>query len=374
MRPPFVGRALALALLLGPASGLPAQDRGTSGDGGRADSRRRHCCTGRLDVQADPKGATILIDGRAVGQSPLLLPVSPGSHMVDLQADGYATYRVTVEVVCGKVEVLQPQLYDNAAPVLEVEPVPQSVAPDDGLKVTATSSDNHAVASMALYVDGRLIYQLERDRLRHNLDTRALAIGPHVLRILATDVAGNVQEKTIAFSVAPGSEPAGEAMNLATATPTLAPTATPPALPVVSPTQTATAVSTPLPTSTPAPTALPAVAVYEEQLTLTLYDYVPALYVDGAPGIRILCCTMTRLGLPINRTFQTIVLQNEYLELVILPELGGRIYQCRFLPTGQPLLYNSRVAKPTAWGPSDQGWWLALGGSSLRCQWTSMAI
>ena len=80
------------------------------------------------------------------------------------------------------------------------------------------------------------------------------------------------------------------------------------------------------------------------------------------PGTRILCCIMTQVGSPINRTFQTIVLQNEYLELVILPELGGRIYQCRFLPTGQPLLYNSRVAKPTNWGPSDQGWWLALGG------------
>ncbi|MHB1318099.1 MAG: PEGA domain-containing protein, partial [Anaerolineae bacterium] len=240
-------------------------------------------CNGRLDVQAIPVGAAISIDGRAVGQAPLLLPVSPGSHIVDLQADGYATYRLTVEVVCGKVEVLQPQLYDNAAPVLEVDPVPQSVAPDDGLKVTATSSDNHAIANMALYVDGRLIYQLERDRLRHNLDTRALAIGPHVLRVLATDVAGNVQERTIAFSVAPGSEPAGEAMNLATATPTHAPTA-PPALPVASPTQTAIQVSTPLPTSTPAPTALPAVAVYEEQLTLALYDYGPALYVNEGAG------------------------------------------------------------------------------------------
>ena len=122
---------------------------------------------------------------------------------MDLQADGYAAYRVTVDVVCGQVEVLLPQLYDNVAPVLDVEPVPQTVAPDDGLKVTATSSDNDAVASMALYVDGRLIYQLERDRLRHNLDTRSLATGPHVLRILAPDVVGNVQETTIAFSVTP---------------------------------------------------------------------------------------------------------------------------------------------------------------------------
>ncbi|MFO7698206.1 MAG: DUF5107 domain-containing protein [Anaerolineae bacterium] len=319
-------------------------------------------CTGRLDVKADPPGATILIDGWPVGQSPLQLPLAPGPHLVDLQADGYASYMVTVHVLCGQVEELKPQLYDNTPPVLHVETVPQTVAPDDGLKITASSTDNHAVASMALYVDGRLIYQLERDRLRHNLDTRALATGPHVLRLLATDVSGNVQERAIAFSVAPDAEPASEALNLATATASPAPTASATSQAAVSPDRTATPASTPLPTSPPAPTAQPAVAVFEEQVTLTLYDYVPALYVDEGAGHPYPLLHHDEVGAPINRTFQTIVLQNEYLELVILPELGGRIYQCRFLPTGQPLLYNSRVAKPTHWGPSDQGWWLALGG------------
>jgi hypothetical protein len=55
-------------------------------------------------------------------------------------------------------------------------------------------------------------------------------------------------------------------------------------------------------------------------------------------------------------------MRNEYLELTLLPELGGRIYQCRFLPTGQNLFYNNAVIKPTHWGPLDQGWWLAVGG------------
>lgn len=55
-------------------------------------------------------------------------------------------------------------------------------------------------------------------------------------------------------------------------------------------------------------------------------------------------------------------MRNQYLELTLIPELGGRIYQCRYLPTGQDLFYNNRSIKPTHWGPEDQGWWLAVGG------------
>ena len=38
------------------------------------------------------------------------------------------------------------------------------------------------------------------------------------------------------------------------------------------------------------------------------------------------------------------------------------MYQIRYLPTGQTLLYNNATIKPTHWGPEDQGWWLAVGG------------
>jgi hypothetical protein len=55
-------------------------------------------------------------------------------------------------------------------------------------------------------------------------------------------------------------------------------------------------------------------------------------------------------------------LRSAYLELTLMPQLGGRIYQCRFLPTGQDLFYNNRVIKPSHWGPPQQGWWLAAGG------------
>jgi hypothetical protein len=64
------------------------------------------------------------------------------------------------------------------------------------------------------------------------------------------------------------------------------------------------------------------------------------------------------------RPFTAVLLENQYLRLTILPELGGRIYECVFKPTGQNIFYRNNVLKPTRWGPltRDQNWWLAVGG------------
>lgn len=319
-------------------------------------------CGAVLDIQAEPAGARVSIDGQPAGTAPVQLDVSEGRYLLELYADGYASYTLSVDVGCGQVAVITPQLYDTRPPDILVDEIPETALPDDGLKITATGEDNRAVDSMALYVDGRLIYQLAGDRLRHNLDTRALAAGPHVMRIVAVDTSGNVQEVVRFFAI--GSEDLASAnlVTLPTTTP-VAPAREATAGPTVAAaTPTASLAPSPVATDTPAPTPVPAVSAYEDQVTLMMYDYEPALYTDEGAGHPYPLLDHDRVGVPISRSFRTIVLQNSYLQLVIIPELGGRIYQCRFLPTGQPLLYNSRVAKPTQWGPADQGWWLAVGG------------
>ena len=65
---------------------------------------------------------------------------------------------------------------------------------------------------------------------------------------------------------------------------------------------------------------------------------------------------------PLTRDYELLVLENEYLQVTLLPELGGRIYQMIFKPTGHNELYQNPVIKPTRWGPPEQGWWLAVGG------------
>jgi len=62
------------------------------------------------------------------------------------------------------------------------------------------------------------------------------------------------------------------------------------------------------------------------------------------------------------RTYALLVLENAYLRVTLLPELGGRVYQIIDKATGHNQLYQNPVIKPTHWGPPEQGWWLAVGG------------
>ena len=68
------------------------------------------------------------------------------------------------------------------------------------------------------------------------------------------------------------------------------------------------------------------------------------------------------LRIPADRGFTALILENEYLRVTVLPELGGRVFECIFKPTGHNAFYRNPVLKPTHWGPSEQGWWLGLGG------------
>jgi hypothetical protein len=65
---------------------------------------------------------------------------------------------------------------------------------------------------------------------------------------------------------------------------------------------------------------------------------------------------------PAPRDYVALVVENFWLRLVFLPDLGGRLYGVTIKATGEQLLYQNEVIKPTHWGPPEQGWWLAAGG------------
>lgn len=60
------------------------------------------------------------------------------------------------------------------------------------------------------------------------------------------------------------------------------------------------------------------------------------------------------------RVYQALVLENSFVAITVVPELGGRIYRWVDKQTGRHLLYENPVIKPTSWGY--RGWWLATGG------------
>jgi hypothetical protein len=60
----------------------------------------------RLRVDADVPGATVFLDHKPFGKTPLeARPVTPGSHRVNVTAEGYEMYSQTIEVATGTYEV-----------------------------------------------------------------------------------------------------------------------------------------------------------------------------------------------------------------------------------------------------------------------------
>jgi hypothetical protein len=65
---------------------------------------------------------------------------------------------------------------------------------------------------------------------------------------------------------------------------------------------------------------------------------------------------------PTARTYHALVMENEYLRITLLPELGGRIWRVVHKPTGADIFYRNEVVKPTPWGPPGMQGWLNVGG------------
>lgn len=120
--------------------------------------------------------------------------------------------------------------------------------------------------------------------------------------------------------------------------------------------------TTPTPTGSQRTVSSGEVSVYEGNLTLPTYDYKSAFLPTTRddviwPEPRL---DHDRVGAPTPQTYRTLVLENDFVRLTLLPELGGRIYRWEDKVSGRDILYHNSVVKPTRWGV--RGWWLALGG------------
>lgn len=115
------------------------------------------------------------------------------------------------------------------------------------------------------------------------------------------------------------------------------------------------------PTSPPSAGPTPP-RVYESSVTIRTYGYETAFQetTPEDPVYPYPRMDLTQVGPPAPRTYRALVLENDYVALTILPELGGRIYRWVDKATGRQLLYENPVIKPTEWG--HRGWWLAVGG------------
>lgn len=132
--------------------------------------------------------------------------------------------------------------------------------------------------------------------------------------------------------------------------------------------------ATSLPTTAPTPVVEPAILpasqlvpasaphVYKSTVTIPTYGYEQALEpsAQGDPIFPYPHLNFDKVGPPVPKEYRAIILENDYTQLTMLPELGGRILRWIDKASGKNLFYANPVIKPTQWGY--RGWWLATGG------------
>jgi len=287
-----------------------------------------------LAVSVQPSGATVYIDNQRQGETPLTLQLPAGRYNVRVQHAGYEPLEREVTLHAGRATTLTQPLLDNTAPSLSLDALPELVEIGQSVHIQAQATDNDSVTKMRLSIDGQTALQGSSADLDYVWETGNATPGVHHVVVEATDASGNVSQATRSVSVS--------------------------------------AQTTPEPSVTPLPVKVAGADLksYETTVTLPTYPYQPYLRQRTDPHNNFPVMWLDRSAYeasnpqPQPHTFKAVVLENRYLRLTFLPELGGRLYACTFKPSGQNIFYANPVLKPSYWGPlpRHENWWLAIGG------------
>jgi hypothetical protein len=106
----------------------------------------------RLTVQSQPSGASVTIDGRAAGETPLSIELPPGAHDLALSASGHAASRKKISLAAGVSEILSIDLLPlYGAP----GPVPRFIPWQPiGWAAVVVGVATAAAGGVVLYFDG----------------------------------------------------------------------------------------------------------------------------------------------------------------------------------------------------------------------------
>ncbi len=340
--------------------------------------------TGHVRVQVRPAGAQVSIDGLRSGTTPISAELPTGLHTIRVEADGYQPLVEKVDLAGGEEVLLDGQLTPlgvSAAPTITPTPTPAepqtpaSPLPDLLIKQVkiALETDGPCMLGPAplgvrVLIEnagqadaGPFVVQINDSQVEV---PQGLAAGQSV-GLWAPGYASGAENRVVVdvTSQIPEGDEDNNLFSQMVPIPTPLPTCTPsPAEPVASTTP-------PSPTPTPAsPASAQSVAVREGQVTIPTYPYADFLREARNESYNMTYQVLDRAAYeasnpaPREATYRTVVVENEYLELTFLPELGGRLYQVVYKPTGHNLTYRNPVLKPSPWGPPEQGWWLAAGG------------
>jgi hypothetical protein len=108
----------------------------------------------RLTLSTTPEGASVRVDGRDAGKSPLAEPIhlSPGEHEVEISLDGYETVSKKVTLAAGAEENLSFELEAPAAELTVVSNEPGAEVKVDGEPRGMTPLDEPIALKQGIHV------------------------------------------------------------------------------------------------------------------------------------------------------------------------------------------------------------------------------
>jgi hypothetical protein len=335
----------------------------------------------RLEVKVQPAGARVVVDGLRSGTTPVTLDLPAGPHQVRVELDGYEPLEQAVDLppggeatVGGELVALAPTVTLIPIGGQDVEPTPTPTTaigtaparPDLmvarvqidlntaapcmlpelalGLRVWIENGGTADAGPFAVEANG-VQQPVEGLAAGQTVDLWFQGYTDNAENMVVVDVAAQVEESD------EGNNRFAERVPI----PTPLPPCTPPAA------------EPPTPTATPRPPAQ-AVTLSEGQVTIPTYPYAEFSTPARDERFNIDYAAFDRAAYeaanpaPRDVVYRTLVVENEYLKLTFLPDVGGRLYEVIYKPTGQRETYRNPVLKPSPWGPSQQGGWLAAGG------------
>lgn len=277
----------------------------------------------------------------------------------------------------------QPPSDDKIAPAISLVVDPPQIEWTSQATVTARASDPGGIKAIEVLLGDQVLATGDGEALQLDFIPGAvqglLGGTAYTLLARATDLAGNVAVTSAQLQVgpAPTSMPAGTSgavVEAATAAPVVTPAPDAPTAIAPSPTPAPTARGAGA-TSIATPESRGATTYRVTEIQLPTYPYAQQLKSTTDPErVDYPVQTLDRSAYdagnpqPQMQKYRLLVLENRYLRLGILPDLGGRIYECIFKPTGANEFYANPVVKPTNWGPpappypAGANWWLGTGG------------
>jgi len=86
---------------------------------------------------------------------------------------------------------------DTTPPTVRITSPSSGVKVDNSTKITGTGSDNVKLQGLKLAIDGAVRASTSSGSLSYNWNTRSIATGAHIITLIGTDAAGNINQTSI---------------------------------------------------------------------------------------------------------------------------------------------------------------------------------